>query len=216
MTTNKTEIIIVLDRSGSMQIIKDDIEGGFKTFLAEQKKLPGVCNVSLYQFDDVYEEVYTGVPIANLAEIKVVPRNGTALVDAVCKTIDSVGRRLAAMPEKDRPAQIDFMILSDGAENASREFDRAQMAEKVKHQTEKYSWKFTFMGCNQDAIAAGTSYNISASNSLTYANNSKGITGAFMAKSAGTSYLRSSVDLTSNYSYSASDRAAAAGLDVIP
>ena len=93
-----TDITMVLDRSGSMQSIKDDTIGGFDAFISEQGRLPGRCTVSLVQFDNVYEEVYTGRDLADVPGLTLVPRGSTAMLDAIGRAVNATGARLAAMP----------------------------------------------------------------------------------------------------------------------
>lgn len=172
---NTTEIVIVLDRSGSMAGIRKDMEGGFDQFIAEQRKLPNECKVTLAQFDDQYEVVYSQIDLASVPKLHLQPRGGTALFDAVGRTINDVGARLATTPEDERPSQVMFMIITDGNENQSREFVRAKISEMVQHQTDKYSWGFTFLGTNQDAVLAAQQMGISASNTISYVNTSAGV-----------------------------------------
>ena len=113
----KTDINIVLDRSGSMSSIKADTIGGFNQFLKEQKKNPESARISLYQFDTIYEPVYSDrnlVEAPALTDSTFVPRGGTALIDAVCTTIDRVGERLRSMRPEDRPSQVLIVVVTDG------------------------------------------------------------------------------------------------------
>jgi uncharacterized protein YegL len=212
MKKGKSEVIIVLDRSGSMSSIKTDMEGGFKTFLEKQKKEPGECLVSLYQFDNIYEAVFEAKPIGQVDEIVLVPRGWTALRDAIGKTINSVGERLAKTPEDERPEVIILVVITDGMENASKEFSAAQIKEMVTHQTEKYDWKFIFLGANQDAVLTGSEYGTSKGLSITYAANCAGVAGTFSALTSGVSCLRA----CSSYSFSEQDRQASAGGTSVP
>ncbi len=103
----------------------------------------------------------------------------TALYDAVGRTINSVGQKLAALPENERPDQVIFVILTDGFENASREFSAVKISEMIRHQTEKYGWEFVFIGANQDAVLSAQQIGIKAGAALTYAANAKGTEEAF-------------------------------------
>jgi hypothetical protein len=160
---NSTEIIVVLDRSGSMASIKADMEGGFNTFLAEQKKVSGECRVSLFQFDDQFEQVYTAVPLAEVPALLIEPRGSTALYDAVAQAMNLTGQRLAKLPEWNRPAKIVFMVITDGCENASREYSgpsgQARVKAIIEHQESKYNWGFVYLGSSpttqQDAHGIG-------------------------------------------------------------
>ena len=160
MKQGLTDIIVVLDRSGSMAGIRKDMEGGFDAFIAEQRKEPGDARVTLTQFDTTYEIVYDGKPLTDVPPLSLEPRGMTALYDAVGRTIAATGARFAALPEDERPERVLFVIITDGAENSSREFEGARVAAMVKEQTDKYSWQFVYIGANQDAVANAAAMNI--------------------------------------------------------
>lgn len=198
----------MLDRSGSMSTIKSDMEGGFKTFLDKQKAEPGECFVSLYQFDGVYETVFENKNINEVNEISLVPRGNTALLDAIGKTTNSVGERLSKTPEQDRPETVILAVITDGFENASKEFSREKVKEMVEHQSTNYNWKYIFMGANQDAVFNGAGFGFAAGTSLSYGTSNQAISGAFHAFASGVSCMRSS---SLNYSFSENDRKVAMG-----
>ena len=160
MRTDLTDITMVIDRSGSMQSIQSDAEGGINSFFEQQKQEPGEANVTLVQFDTDYEFVHSGVPIRKVPAFKLVPRGATALLDAVGRAVNETGARLAAMDESQRPGLVVFVIVTDGEENSSREFTRDQIRKMVEHQQSAYKWQFTFLAANQDAFAAGGSIGI--------------------------------------------------------
>jgi hypothetical protein len=164
-----TDITMVLDRSGSMQSIKDDSIGGFDAFISEQRRLPGRCTVSLVQFDNVYEEVYTGRDLADVPGLTLVPRGSTAMLDAIGRAVNATGARLAAMPEDRRPGTVIVGIMTDGLENASREFTYPMVKALIEQQEQVYGWTFMYMGANQDAIEVGASLGVARDRSLTYA-----------------------------------------------
>ena len=164
-----TDITMVLDRSGSMQSIKDDTIGGFDAFTSEQRRLPGRCTVSLVQFDNVYEEVYTGRDFADVPGLTLVPRGSTAMLDAIGRAVNATGARLAAMPEDRRPGTVIVGIMTDGLENASREFTYPMIKALIEQQEQVYGWTFMYMGANQDAIEVGASLGVARDRSLTYA-----------------------------------------------
>lgn len=168
MDKNYTDITVVLDRSGSMSSTKKDMEGGFDTFIADQRKVDGKCNVTLYQFDTVYELVYKEVPVGQVKPLDLQPRGSTALLDALARAINETGARLRAMQPKNRPANTIFIIITDGYENASVEVTRAQVKEMVKHQEDKYNWHFIYLGANQDAIAEGASFGTKSCKTMTF------------------------------------------------
>ncbi len=203
MNDSLTDISIVLDRSGSMEVVRADTIGGFNAFISEQKAVPGAATVTLVQFDTEYETVFDASPlrdVPNLTEKTFVPRGGTALLDAIGRTINSAGARLAAMAESQRPGKVLLVIMTDGEENSSREFSAQQVNKMITHQREVYSWQVVFIGANQDAIATGASIGIPAANSLNYAHTGEGTQAAIRAMSASAaSYRRRSGASTDNF-----------------
>lgn len=182
MRNDLADITFVLDRSGSMQSVRQDTIGGFNSFIDAQKKLPGECLASLMQFDDIHETLYEGKPLKDVTALSAdtfVPRGSTALLDAIGRTINATGKRLSAIPEEQRPAKVIFVILTDGGENASKEFTRQQVFDMIKLQRETYKWDFVFLGANQDAIQTGAALGVAAGSSMTYASNSAGTKRAF-------------------------------------
>ncbi len=169
---NSTEIIFVVDRSGSMSSIAKAMSDGFDEFINKQKALPGECKVTAAQFDDQYEVLYTAKPLNEVPGYELVPRGMTALLDAVGKTIIDTGNRLAKLEEPERPSQVLFVVVTDGGENSSKEFrgeaGRKRVFDMITEQRQKYSWEFVFLGANQDSIATATGLGISASNAVTF------------------------------------------------
>jgi hypothetical protein len=182
-----THVSIVLDRSGSMASVREDTIGGFNSFLDAQRRHENVT-MTLAQFDNHYDVLFDAVPIAkvpHLTDKTFEPRGSTALLDAIGRTIEDTGRRLAAMPEADRPSKVLFVIITDGQENASEKFTRAQVFEMISHQREVYSWEFVFIGANQDVIDESTSLGMNATNSLSYTSDSHGTRGLYDQLSTG-------------------------------
>lgn len=163
-----THLYFLLDRSGSMQSIKSDIEGGFAAFVDEQRKVAGECRVTLAQFDDEYDVVYSSRPLADVPPLDLRPRNMTALHDAMGRLITSAGAELAALPDDQRPGTVIVAIMTDGLENASKEWDAPRIKALVEQQTSEWSWQFLYMGADQDAVEVGSSIGVSAAASVTY------------------------------------------------
>lgn len=189
----KTDITIVLDRSGSMQVIAADTIGGFNKFLEEQKTAAGEAILTLNQFDGAFETPVSCTDIRHVAPLNsttFVPRGFTALLDAIGRTITETGARLAKLKESDRPTKVIIVIITDGEENASREFTQAKVNEMITHQREKYSWEFVFLAANQDAIKVGDRYGILRAASMTYAHTGVGATAAFASLSKNLSATR--------------------------
>lgn len=187
MKKGATEIVVVLDRSGSMQSTKTDAEGGLKAFVEKQRELPGECVLTLYRFDDTIERVFEEKPLVRVEpyDLQLVPRGSTALLDAMDRAIDEVGSRLARRADYDRPEFIYFVTITDGYENASRKASPASVFDKVTHQRDKYGWQFVFIGANQDAIATASKLGIGAQYSLTYRDSSMGTKSAYNSMSDG-------------------------------
>jgi hypothetical protein len=188
---NYTHIAVLLDRSGSMQAIKADTEGGFDAFMAEQRKSPGRCDVTLAQFDTEYEEVYVCKPLASVPPLTLTPRGATALLDGIGRLINTTGERLAAMAEADRPGAVIMVIMTDGLENSSREFDLGSVKKMITDQTGTYDWTFVYLGANQDAIDVAAGLGVARGDAMTYAGRKVG--DAFAATAAKISRYRNDI-----------------------
>jgi Mg-chelatase subunit ChlD len=162
MRPDLVDITLVVDRSGSMESIQSDAEGGVNAFLAEQANQPGQTVLTLVQFDTEYEFVHRGVPLKRAPRYKLVPRGGTALLDAVGRAINGTGERLAKIPEKDRPGLVIFVVVTDGEENSSKEFSLAKVKEMIEHQQSVYKWQFTFLSADANAFAEAGGMGIAA------------------------------------------------------
>ncbi len=194
MNTSLTEIAFILDRSGSMETEIEAAITSFNTFLHDQRETPGEARFTLVLFDDRYEVPCSSIPISEVTDLDAttfVPRGNTALLDAIGRTINELGARLAAMPEADRPGQVIVAILTDGFENASRKFTHDQIADLIAHQRDIYKWQFFFLGANQDAIATAAAMNIAANCSLEFVHSAAGFHSSSRALSRKVSALRS-------------------------
>ena len=163
-----THLYFLLDRSGSMHSIVDDTVGGFDAFIAEQRSTAGECRVTLAQFDDHYEEVYADRPVADVPSLALQPRGTTALLDSVARLVMDAGQRLAALPEDQRPGTVVVGIMTDGLENASREWTHPQVKQLIERQTRDYGWQFLYLGADQDAVEVGMSIGVGAGHAVTY------------------------------------------------
>jgi hypothetical protein len=167
-----THITMILDRSGSMMNKREDVVGGVNQFFETQRQAPGQCTVTLVQFDD--QDPYEILrDMAGVSDVKPLgkdyaPRGYTPLYDAVGRGIVNTGVALAALPEDQRPGKVVFVIVTDGLENASREYDRVRVAEMTREQTEKYGWDFVYLGANQDAMAEGEKFGVLRGRSASY------------------------------------------------
>lgn len=174
---SKVHYLFIVDRSGSMRGIHQDMEGGIRTFIDRQLEGvdPAKRTVSFYQFDTEHDEVHDFAPLADAKTYRLIPRGGTALLDAIGAAVTKVGEKLAATPEGDRPGYVMVIIVTDGEENSSREYKRAQIKEMITHQQEKYDWRFTYLGANQDAFAEASSMGILAPSVLSWLGTSRSV-----------------------------------------
>jgi hypothetical protein len=207
---NKTSITVILDKSGSMSNVRGDTIGGYNTFVTEQQKLPGTCDITLIQFSDSSEFTYKSKNIHELTEgvnaSQYVPQGNTALLDAIGKAVIEKGKELADLPEDQRPGKVLFVIITDGQENASREFNNDQIKQMIEHQQQAYNWDFTFLGANIDTFATADSLGIAQGKSLSFSTTkSGGAVRAFAAMSNYTKGTRGSKSAAS-VNYSDADR----------
>ena len=166
-----THICIVLDASGSMGIIEDDIKGSFRSLIKTQKENEGKTVLDLYQFSDDCRRLVKHADLADIKEDLMANyrcSGCTALNDAVCTAIDTLGMELAAMREEDRPQNVVFVIITDGYENASRKHSAMDVKYRIELQSTKYSWDFQYLGANQDAFAVGETLGIAKDNCVNY------------------------------------------------
>jgi hypothetical protein len=164
---NLTEILVILDRSGSMKPIAKSTIESFNQFVADQAKEPGDARLTLLLFNDCLATPCVSLPIAEVVPLNdqtYIPQGSTALLDAMGQGIDGLGQRLAAMPEAERPGTVIVATLTDGEENSSTRFTWADIQQRITHQTEAYCWNFLFLGANQDAIATASRIGIQAHN----------------------------------------------------
>jgi len=165
---NLTHLYFLLDRSGSMVSLREDTIGGFDTFIAEQRTAPGRCRVTLAQFDNEYDEVYADRDIAAVPSLVLVPRGSTALLDALGRLVVTAGERLASLPEQERPGSVIVGVMTDGYENASRDWTHDRIKALIEQQSSEYGWQFLYLGADQDAIEEGAKMGFAAGKSMTY------------------------------------------------
>ena len=171
MNNNLTEIVFILDRSGSMSGLESDTIGGFNSMLEKQKKEAGEALVSTVLFDHESVVLHDRIPIAKVEPMtaqQYFTRGSTALVDALGGAIHHIGNVHKYAREEDRPGKTLFIITTDGYENASRRYTAERVREMVKRQQEKYGWEFLFLGANIDAVETAREYGIGADHSVNY------------------------------------------------
>jgi uncharacterized protein YegL len=202
MKNKKCEIIAIVDRSGSMYDIVNDAIGGFNTFLNGQKKEEGEANFTLVLFDTEYSSPYESRPINEVKELDkttFVPRGGTALYDAVGKSIVSTQERIKTMKDSEKPDNVIIAILTDGGENASREFTQSAIKKMIEDVQKDSDWGFVFLAANQDATLAATNIGIGSQYAMNFAGSSRGIAKSFDAMNNTVSAYRSGVDKSTLY-----------------
>jgi len=177
MNNDLTELVFILDRSGSMAGLEDDTVGGFNAMVEKQKKEPGEALLSAVLFSDQSEVVYDRTDIQ-----KVEPMTDrqyrvggcTALLDAIGGAVHHIANVHKYAREEDRPAKTIFVITTDGMENASRRYSYQEVQQMVRHEQEKYGWEFLFLGANMDAISAARRFGIRADRAVRYECDSAG------------------------------------------
>lgn len=207
---NKTLIYVLTDNSGSMRSIKNDVIGGFNSFLEDQRQTGGKCSLSYAEFNHTYKEVYTNKNIHDVEDLtsrEFVTQGSTALFDAWGTSISKLKETLSAIDEEQRPGNIIFVIITDGEENSSREFTRDQIFNMTSAATEE-GWHFTFLAANQDAIATGQNLGIKKDAALTFGTNSSGVQNTYSSLSKSIIRKRQGVD---QISYSHADRDSSLG-----
>lgn len=161
----RTEIVFVLDRSGSMSGREQDVIGGFNRMIADQQKKPGECHVSTVLFDDVSEVLHNRISVSEispLTEREYNVRGSTAYYDALGRGILHHIRVQRHLPEGRRAEKVLFVVMTDGCENASREFNARNLKRLIQEEQEKWGWEFVFIGAGIDAIQAATDIGIKA------------------------------------------------------
>lgn len=197
MKKGLSEIICIVDRSGSMSSITDDAIGGFNEFLKGQKKESGEANFTLVLFDNEYLTPYVNTPINEVKELTrstFVPRGTTALYDAVGRSIISAKERIKTLKESDKPEQVIIAILTDGGENASSEFTQDSVKKLIKESQDDSDWGFIFLAANQDATLSASNIGIGGQYTMNFAGTARGVTKAFDAMNQTVYAYRSGVD----------------------
>lgn len=177
MKKGLTELVFILDRSGSMSGLEKDTIGGFNSMINKQKQEPGEAYVSTVLFDDESMVIHDRVPIAQVQPMtgkEYWPRGCTALLDAVGKAIHHMGNVHKYAREEDRPEHTLFVITTDGMENASRRYTAEKVKQMIERQKSKYGWEFMFLGANIDAAATAATFGITKDRAVTYRSDSEG------------------------------------------
>ena len=172
-----TELVFILDRSGSMAGLESDTIGGFNAMIKKQKKQKGKCYVSTVLFDDISEVLHDRISLDDIKPMtdkEYTVRGCTALIDAVGGAIRHIGNIHKYARKEDVPEHTMFIITTDGMENASRKYNSDKVREMIKRQKEKYGWEFLFIGANIDAVETASRYGIDEDRAVNYVPDSAG------------------------------------------
>ena len=203
MKNNITELVFILDRSGSMSGLESDTIGGFNAMIEKQKKQDGECYVSTVLFDNVSEVLHDR---ARLSEIKPMTENDytvrgcTALIDAIGGAIHHIGNVHKYARPEDVPEHTMFIITTDGMENASRRYSSEQVKAMIKRQKEKYGWEFLFIGANIDAVETAARYGIDEDRAVNYRADKKGTHILYKSVSQVVGNVRANKNIDENWS----------------
>ena len=177
MKNHLTEIVFILDRSGSMSGLEGDTIGGFNAMIAKQKSEPGEAYISTVLFDNRSEVIHDRVSldkIAPMTDKEYYVRGCTALLDAVGGAIHHIGNVHKYARKEDVPEKTLFIITTDGMENASKRYDYRKVKEMIERQKDKYGWEFLFLGANIDAAREAARFGIGEDKAVTYRSDSVG------------------------------------------
>lgn len=189
--SRNTHIAVVMDRSGSMASIQNDIIGGFNTFLKEQQKMDAPATITYSQFDTEYEMVHENIDIQKmpkLDEATYVPRGGTALLDSIGKTLAET--KAAIKAKKINPDLVIVVIITDGEENASREYNQEQIKKLIATQTKKKDWDFVYLGANQDSFSEAGGFGFDKGSTQNWISTTAGSNAMFLSVGASMSDSR--------------------------
>jgi hypothetical protein len=185
----KTEILVITDRSGSMAATANDVIGGYNAFLAEQRTVPGEARVTFTQFSTEYAIAYQGRPLAEAPDLNsgtYRPNGGTALYDAIGRTLNEQGRRIA---QENWADLVLVVIITDGEENQSREYRLENIRAMTEH-AEASGWKFIYLAANQDAFSAAQNLGLRGATAMNYAQANGGTVAGYATMSASVTNAR--------------------------
>ena len=202
MKKDLTELVFILDRSGSMSGLEADTIGGFNAMIEKQKKAPGEALISTILFDNVSEVIHDRV---NIRDIKPMTdreysvRGCTALLDAIGGAIRHIGNVHKYAREEDVPEHTLFVITTDGMENASRYYDSARVKQMIEHEKSKYGWEFLFLGANIDAVDTARRFGISEDRAVNYHSDSVGTRLNYEAVSCAITNVRCGASMSADW-----------------
>ena len=202
MKNNMTELVFILDRSGSMSGLESDTIGGFNSLIEKQRRQEGECYVSVVLFDNESEVLYDRVKLSEVREMTAedyTVRGCTALIDAIGGAIHHIGNIHKYARKEDVPEHTMFVITTDGMENASYRYSSDRVKKMVERQKEKYGWEFLFIGANIDSVETAGRFGIGADRAVNYHADSKGTSVLFEAVSRSIGSMRSGAALDESW-----------------
>ncbi len=202
MKKNLTEIVFILDRSGSMSGLEADTIGGFNSMIEKQKRENGEAYISTVLFDNVSEVLHDRVPVEHIRPMTgndYTVRGCTALLDAIGGAIHHIGNIHKYARKEDVPEHTLFVITTDGMENASRFYDSNKVKKMIEKKKRKYGWEFLFLGANIDAVETAGHFGIGKDRAVNFHNDQKGTALNYEVVSAAISSVRSSAPLAENW-----------------
>ena len=199
MKNNATELVFILDRSGSMAGLEKDTIGGFNAMLKKQKEVEGECRITTVLFDNQINILHDRLDIqaiGSLTEKDYQVGGSTALLDAIGSTINKIGNVQKHSSHEHRASKVLFVIITDGEENSSREFSSQRIKKMIEHQMKKYNWEFIFLGANIDAVETSKMYGIRPDRTQNYHADAKGVNLNFdvMSKTVANFRMNASID----------------------
>jgi uncharacterized protein YegL len=197
-----THLAVIADRSGSMSSIKNDMNGGLETFLADQAKEPGTLKVDITVFDHEVQNLFEDVSVSEVEHPVIWPRGSTSLLDALGGTVERLGRKFAALDEDKRPGKVIVLVITDGGENSSTEYTNDVVKTLVKNQTDEFKWEFIFLGANIDSFHVAGNLGFAKGSTINYTANAGGVDSVLRAASAYVTTTRSGLST----SFSEEDR----------
>ncbi|NLT48231.1 MAG: VWA domain-containing protein [Clostridiales bacterium] len=177
MKKGLTELVFILDKSGSMSGLEADTIGGFNAMLAKQQAVEGECHITTVLFDNNYELLHDRIDIkavSAITEKEYQVGGSTALLDAIGRTIHKIGNAQKHTADEYRAEKVMFVIITDGEENSSREYSAEKVKAQIERQKEKYGWEFIFLGANIDAVQTAGRFGITADRAIDYIADSEG------------------------------------------
>jgi uncharacterized protein YegL len=199
---NRTELVFIIDRSGSMGGLENDTIGGFNSLLEEQKEVEGQVTISTILFDNLYEVIHNRMDIKEVKPLsgkEYFVRGTTALLDAVGRSISRIHRDYCETLREERPNKVMFIITTDGFENASREYSYSRVRNYIQEMKAKYDWEFIFIGANIDAVREAKRFGINEERAVRYHADSVGTKKNYKAMGKAVTSYRTCVEIDENW-----------------